>query len=220
MFLMTHADWCVRPARLTTRFQLELFDGEKVIFFLLTVIMFLPLLSDLSPTERLYAHHIARASFEGSLIILLQVGLNTWSPMMSFAPYHSLLIFSIRPHRSLPASSSSSIVSSRLSLSKKWRRRLSLLYVTQFLFHNIFCLFFSQYLSSISLQGFTEDEWRNFLIWAATVIYNHGNYKGFGDSKFIPNVSDVSLSMFSELIDSACWTSQSPEIKISGNSKF
>ncbi|VDM55137.1 unnamed protein product [Angiostrongylus costaricensis] len=39
--------------------------------------------------------------------------------------------------------------------------------------------------------GFTEEEWVGFLTYVAGFYYNNGNYRGFGDTKIIPNV-DVS----------------------------
>lgn len=40
--------------------------------------------------------------------------------------------------------------------------------------------------------GWTEEEWNNFLVYSAAFYANSGNYKGFGDSKFVPDVSMVS----------------------------
>ncbi|KIH46078.1 hypothetical protein ANCDUO_23871 [Ancylostoma duodenale] len=37
--------------------------------------------------------------------------------------------------------------------------------------------------------GFTNEEWEGFLVYVAGFYYNNGNYRGFGDSKIIPNVT-------------------------------
>ncbi|KAF8365301.1 dpt-1 [Pristionchus pacificus] len=92
---------------------------------------------NLSPTERLYAHHLARASFEGSLIVFLQV-----SP-------ESGGIF-VLLHRLFSSESIEAVKEKALA------------------------------------AGFTEDEWQNFLVWTGSFYSNSGNYKGFGDSKFVP----------------------------------
>ena len=39
--------------------------------------------------------------------------------------------------------------------------------------------------------GFTPDEFTNLLVWAGSFISNSGNYKGFGDTKFVPDVAQV-----------------------------
>ena len=40
---------------------------------------------------------------------------------------------------------------------------------------------------------FTEEEFGAFMIYAAAFYANMGNYKSFGDTKFIPNCPPVSL---------------------------
>ncbi|CAL1531245.1 unnamed protein product [Lymnaea stagnalis] len=93
----------------------------------------------LSPTERLYAHHLAQAGFKGGLICLFQTS------------QESPGIF--------------------LLLQKLFRaqdpKELS------DLAHSV---------------GFTEDEVQAFFIYAAAFYANMGNYKSFGDTKFIPDV--------------------------------
>jgi dipeptidyl-peptidase-3 len=41
--------------------------------------------------------------------------------------------------------------------------------------------------------GLTDDEFNSFLVYSAAFFSNLGNYKSFGDTKFIPNLSSVSL---------------------------
>ena len=44
-------------------------------------------------------------------------------------------------------------------------------------------------LKSQSLQnGITETEWRQMLAYSAAVFTNCGNYKSFGDTKFVPEL--------------------------------
>ncbi|GMT28781.1 hypothetical protein PFISCL1PPCAC_20078 [Pristionchus fissidentatus] len=115
---------------------------------------------NLLPTERLYAHHIARASFEGSLIVFLQV-----SPESAgiFVLLHR--IFSSEP---IDAVKEKAVAA-----------------------------------------GFTEEEWQNFLVWTGSFYSNSGNYKGFGDSKFIPVVTADKLS---KMVASSKAASNSPDL--------
>ncbi|KAJ3093338.1 hypothetical protein HK100_006674 [Physocladia obscura] len=39
--------------------------------------------------------------------------------------------------------------------------------------------------------GLSEDSWRLFLEYSVQVLYNLSNFKSFGDTKFVPNVSEV-----------------------------
>ncbi|EFP03207.1 hypothetical protein CRE_28514 [Caenorhabditis remanei] len=41
--------------------------------------------------------------------------------------------------------------------------------------------------------GFTEAEWQAFLVYTAAFYNNSGNYKGFGDSKFVPGVEQTKI---------------------------
>jgi dipeptidyl-peptidase-3 len=55
--------------------------------------------------------------------------------------------------------------------------------------------------------GLTEDEVKAFLIYTCGVFSNAGNYKGFGDSKFVPSISEETLEKLLEA--SSAW----PQIK-------
>ena len=46
---------------------------------------------------------------------------------------------------------------------------------------------------AINKAGFTEDEFKGFLIYYCGLVYNLGNYMGFGDRKFVPIVSKDKL---------------------------
>ncbi|XP_013399132.2 dipeptidyl peptidase 3 [Lingula anatina] len=93
----------------------------------------------LTPKERMYAHYIAQAAFNGGLIVLLQT-----SPE---SPGIYLLFQKLFRAQSLSD------------------------------------------LKELALKtGLTEAEYEGLLIYAAGVYSNMGNYKSFGDSKFIPTV--------------------------------
>ncbi|KAH9508561.1 bifunctional diacylglycerol diphosphate phosphatase/phosphatidate phosphatase [Bulinus truncatus] len=95
----------------------------------------------LSNKERLYAHHLAQASFKGGLIVLFQT-----SP-------ESPGIF--------------------LLLQKLFRAQDP------------------KELSELALSiGFSQEDVDAFLIYAAAFYGNMGNYKSFGDTKFIPNIDE------------------------------
>ncbi|XP_075222805.1 dipeptidyl peptidase 3 isoform X2 [Lycorma delicatula] len=92
----------------------------------------------LTETEKLYAHYLSQASWNGGLIVFLQT-----SP-------ESPVIFSL-----------------------------------------LFKLFSGQSLEELresSLKQVEKDDYTSFLIYSAGIFANAGNYKSFGDSKFIPNL--------------------------------
>ncbi|XP_044536016.1 dipeptidyl peptidase 3 isoform X1 [Gracilinanus agilis] len=98
----------------------------------------------LSPTERLYAHHLSRAAWYGGLVVLLQT-----SPE---APHIYALL-------------------SRLFRAQD-----------------------PEQLKECALkEGLTEEEYQAFLVYAAGIYANMGNYKSFGDTKFIPNLPKEKL---------------------------
>jgi dipeptidyl-peptidase-3 len=47
-------------------------------------------------------------------------------------------------------------------------------------------------------SGWNEDEFTAFLVYAASFLANCGNYKSFGDTKFIPNVDQTKLTKLFE----------------------
>ncbi|CAG9821296.1 unnamed protein product [Phaedon cochleariae] len=98
----------------------------------------------LSTKEKLYAHHISKASWHGGLITLLQT-----SP--ESGPLFVLL------HKLFTAQSP------------------------------------LQFKAAAVQAGFTEDEVKALLVYACGVFCNAGNYKGFGDTKFIPNIDQNRL---------------------------
>uniref|UniRef100_A0A8C8X463 Dipeptidyl peptidase 3 n=1 Tax=Panthera leo TaxID=9689 RepID=A0A8C8X463_PANLE len=98
----------------------------------------------LSPTERLYAHHLSRAAWYGGLAVLLQT-----SPE---APY----IYAL--------------------LSRLFRAQDP-----------------DQLRQHALAEGLTEEEYQAFLVYAAGIYSNMGNYKSFGDTKFVPNLPKEKL---------------------------
>ncbi|KAG5898542.1 hypothetical protein JTB14_012441 [Gonioctena quinquepunctata] len=98
----------------------------------------------LTQKEKLYAHHISKASWLGGLITLLQT-----SP--ESGPAFVLL------HKLFSAQSPEKFKTSALA------------------------------------AGFTEDELKALFVYACGIFCNAGNYKGFGDTKFIPNIDQNRL---------------------------
>ena len=51
--------------------------------------------------------------------------------------------------------------------------------------------------------GFTEEDWDSLLVYVSGFYNNSGNYKGFGDSKIVPNVCVKKITKLLEKSDAA-----------------
>ena len=91
--------------------------------------------------EKLYAHHISRASFYGGLIVLLQT--SPESPLI----YRLIQLIN---------------AAQTVDELKK---------------------------SAINEHGITPEDFQAYLVYCSGVFTNMGNYKGFGDSKMVPDLT-------------------------------
>lgn len=65
------------------------------------------------------------------------------------------------------------------------------------LFRSLFAKQSADELKQVALKDakMTEDEWRSLLVYVAAFYSNMGNYRGFGDSKFVPNLPEEKLEV-------------------------
>lgn len=70
----------------------------------------------------------------------------------------------------------------------------------------LFCLFSLIFREPIELfkkrvleNGLTEQEFKKFLVYVAAVFTNCGNYKSFGDTKFVPDLSEETFEKLIKL---------------------
>lgn len=45
-------------------------------------------------------------------------------------------------------------------------------------------------------RGLTEDDWAKMMAYSAAVFQNCGNYKSFGDTKFVPEIDPDAFKQF------------------------
>jgi dipeptidyl-peptidase-3 len=50
--------------------------------------------------------------------------------------------------------------------------------------------------------GLTDDEWKQLLAYCVGVLTNAGNYRGFGDTKFIPELDQAKFTALIDTLDS------------------
>ena len=114
----------------------------------------------LTEREKLYAHHLSRASFYGGLIVLIQTSAES--------PQIYRLIQAINSQEPVADLKKSALASGKV----------------------------------------TEEDFQAFLVYCSGVFTNMGNYKGFGDFKFVP---DLTAETFEGIIKSSKAYAQNPD---------
>lgn len=77
------------------------------------------------------------------------------------------------------------------------------------LFHKLFSAESPEEFKALAVKsGFTEDEVKALFVYACGIFCNAGNYKGFGDTKFIPNIEQNRLEELLKL--SKIWDQLEP----------
>ncbi|XP_047514188.1 dipeptidyl peptidase 3 isoform X1 [Pieris napi] len=149
-YLNKYKRYCTKAPKLNTNEPVKLINAmDRSHFLLPNNQRFVELDSsqafeNLTKQEKLYAHYLSQAAWNGGLIVLMQT-----SP-------ESPKIFS--------------------------------------LLHRVFLEEPLENLKQSALKaGVSEDDFQAFLVYAGGVFANSGNYKGFGDTKFIPNLSKESF---------------------------
>jgi len=60
----------------------------------------------------------------------------------------------------------------------------------------------SQYKKNVLDAGLSEDDWNKFAVYCANFLQNTGNYKNFGDTKFVPELSEETFFKIIQCSDS------------------
>ena len=66
--------------------------------------------------------------------------------------------------------------------------------------HSDFKTGIESYKGRVLAAGLTDDHWRQFLAYTAAVFNNCGNYRSFGDSKFVP---ELDKAMFRKVVEAS-----------------
>lgn len=62
--------------------------------------------------------------------------------------------------------------------------------------------------AALAVEGVTKEDFQAFLVYCSGVFTNMGNYKGFGDTKFVP---DLTQDMFWKIVQASKAFKDSPE---------
>lgn len=119
-----------------------------------------PAFEKLTGREQLYAHHLARASFYGGLIVLLQTSLE--SPSI-FRLIHRINV--AQPIEELRD-------------------------------------------ACVGKEGITEVDFKAFMVFCSGVYANMGNYKGFGDTKIVPDLQPETFEVIFQCAQSCLITTR------------